>query len=171
MKTDSLNRRVTSLEVLQPTERDTRQDLGWPAYKDTLLKYLADYPQKGLLEDVQRAFKDLEGRPAPVTNTDVFYAIDPLLRKHYEEFAPNPQTADHLALIARFKALGASDEDLVDFYKYVRKYQEEDKYRIAGKCADCGADIREARHMWECYWRDGDLVSKPLCMKCWRPNY
>lgn len=135
MNLAGLDRRVTSLEVLQPTERDTRQDLGWPAYKDTLLKYLADYPQKGLLEDVQRAFEDLEGRPAPVTNADVFYAIDPILRKHYEEFAPNPQTADHLALIARFKALGASDEDLVDFYKYVRKYQEEDKYRITGKCA------------------------------------
>ena len=171
MKTDSLNRRVTSLEGLQPIERDTRQGLGWPAYKDTLLRCLADYPQKGLLEDVQRAFEDLESRHGVVTGANVFSAIDPILRKHYEEFAPNPQTADHLALIARFKALGASDEDLADFYKYVRKYQEEDKYRIAGKCADCGADIREAHHMWECYWRDGDLVSKPLCMKCWRPNY
>ena len=171
MNLAGLDWRVTSLEGLQPTERDTRQGLGWPAYKDTLLKCLADYPQKGLLEDVQRAFEDLESRHGVVTGAYVFSAIDPLLRKHYEEFAPNPQTADHLALIAQFKALGASDEDLADFYKYVRKYQEEDKYRIAGKCANCGTDIREARHMWECYWRDGDLVSKPLCMKCWRPNY
>ena len=171
MNLAGLDRRVTSLEGLQPIERDTRQGLGWPAYKDTLLKCLADYPQKGLLEDVQRAFEDLESRHGVVTGANVFSAIDPILRKHYEEFAPNPQTADHIALIAQFKALGASDEDLVDFYKYVRKYQEEDKYRITGKCADCGADIREARHMWECYWRDGDLVSKPLCMKCWRPNY
>ena len=171
MNLAGLDRRVTSLEGLQPIERDTRQGLGWPAYKDTLLKCLADYPQKGLLEDVQRAFEDLESRHGVVTGANVFSAIDPILRKHYEKFAPNPQTADHIALIAQFKALGASDEDLVDFYKYVRKYQEEDKYRITGKCADCGADIREARHMWECYWRDGDLVSKPLCMKCWRPNY
>ena len=171
MNLAGLDRRVTSLEGLQPIERDTRQGLGWPAYKDTLLKCLADYPQKGLLEDVQRAFEDLESRHGVVTGANLFSAIDPILRKHYEEFAPNPQTADHLALIAQFKVLGASDEDLVDFHKYIRKYQEEDKYRIAGKCADCGADIREARHMWESYWRDGDLVSKPLCMKCWRPNY
>ena len=167
----NLERRLALLEARQPPEKDFRDSPGWFAYKQTLLERLANYPQKGLLQDIQRAFDGLESRSGSVKNSDIFYAIDPILRKHYYEFAPNPHTADYLAIIARFKAVGASDEDLAEFYRHVRQNQAEDKYRIAGKCADCGADIRSARHMWTMKWNDGDLVSMPLCMKCWRPNY
>lgn len=171
MKHDTLSRRLASLEAQQPSEKDARKGLGWPAYKQTLLKYLADYPQKGLLGDVQKAFEDLEGRSGPVTDANVFYAIDPILRKHYEEFAPNPQTADHLALIARFKAVGLTDEDLEDIHKYIRKYQAEDKYRISGKCAGCGANVKEAPHTWDCRWRDGELETVPWCFECHISRY
>jgi hypothetical protein len=162
----NFERRINALESKQPTEDDFRQTLQWPAYRDTLLKELADYPQKGLLQDVQRAFDDLESRSGLVKDSDIFYAIDPILRKHFEEFAPNPHKADYLAIIARFKAVGASDEDLADVYKYVRKYQAEDEYRISGKCAGCGVNVKEAPHSWVSRWREDELKSVPFCSDC-----
>jgi hypothetical protein len=90
----------------QYTEEDSRKSPGWLAYRQTLLKYLADYPQKGLIEDVQRAFDNLEVRLGSVTDADQFYVLEPLWQKHCTEFAPDPRTSDHFALIARFKTEG-----------------------------------------------------------------
>jgi hypothetical protein len=166
MKADSLSKRLAFLEAMQPKERDFRQTLQWPAYKETLLKHLAGYPQKGLLEDVQSALDDLENRSGTVTDADVFYAIDPLLRKHYEEFAPNPQTAGYFALISRFKAVGLTDEDMADLHKLLRRHQTEDEYRISGKCASCRANIKDSPHSWISRWRDGELETVPYCSNC-----
>ncbi len=168
-----IEKRINALEAMQSKERDFRQTLQWPAYRDTLLKLLADYPQKGLLQDVQKAFDDLDGRSGPVTDADVFYAIDPLLRKHFKEFAPNPETADHLALVARFEAVGLPDdcEEMQKLRGYARKYQEEDKYRIVGECAGCGTNIKEAPHKWGSRWHDDLLETVPWCSECYKSRY
>ena len=137
----AIETRLQKLEAqCQCTEEDSRKSPGWLAYRQTLLKYLADYSQKGLLDDVQGAFDDLEVRPGPVTDADLFYALEPLWQKHRTEFAPDPRTADHFALIARFKAEGLTEEDLVDTRLQVRQ-AEPGRRQISGR--------RQVRRLWD----------------------
>lgn len=172
MKFSSLSRRLESLEAQQPSnEDDCRRIPGWVVYKQTLLNCLASYPQEGLMGDIQKAFDDMESRITPIKDSDLYYSINPILRKHRQEFAPDPGTADLIASTARFKASGLSDEDLVDYHKRIERGQEEDKLRVAGRCVDCGADIKSAPHKWTTKWSDGDLVTIPKCANCYRPYY
>lgn len=171
MRATSLASRLDRLErqskAAGPTEADFRDCPAWPVYKASLLQRLASYPQKGLHEEARQAIEDLETRPDLVTSADRWRALEDVWLRHYHEFAPDPRTAEHFALIDYFKARGLTDEDLDDFYRYARDMQARDAGKT-GRCADCGTDLTQGA--WHCWTqRDNGMVS--LCRDCERGGY
>ena len=159
-----LNRLERQLRSTEPTEEDARDCLAWPVYKESLLQKLAIYPQKGLLEDTRQAFEGLETRIGLVTSADRWRALEDVWLNHYHEFAPDPRTAEHFALIDYFKARGFTDEQLEDFYRHARDMQARDAGKT-GRCADCGIDLTQGA--WHCWTqRDNGMIS--LCRDCER---
>jgi len=166
LRATSLASRLTRLErqskAGDPAEDDFIDCPAWLVYKDSLLQRLGSYPQKGLLEDARQAFEDLETRPGLVTSADRWRTLEDVWLKHYQEFAPDPRTAEHFALIDYFKARGLTDEDLDDFYRHAIVMQARDAEKT-GQCADCGTDLTQGA--WHCWTqRDNGMVS--LCRDC-----